>query len=201
MPRGVSTNHTTGYNQSEILKRPTTAGHTIMVPSLQSGPNEVPYPTAFKRAKKFLKDLLQRFSAAKHEFVLKMGSWTALNELVRQLKMYARREGPFSSLPSSDTLSWWRALSESSDANVLAVCYSHSVTPKSLTILRQFLAIRIYSASINSMADERTVSNFTWFNSSLRNRQKVGTLTWMIQIRQWVLHLVRIFTFVQGKQY
>jgi hypothetical protein len=42
---------------------------------------------------------------------------------------------------------------------------------------------------MNSMADERTVSNFTWFNSSLRNRQNVGTLTRMIQIRQWVLHL------------
>jgi len=41
------------------------------------------------------------------------------------------------------------------------------------------------------MADERTASNFTWFNSSLRNRQSVGTLTWMTQIRQWLLHLVR----------
>ena len=55
----------------------------------------------------------------------------------------------------------------------------------------QFLAIRIYSATVNSMADERTASNFTWFNSGLRNRQNVSTLTWMIQIRQWALHLVR----------
>ena len=62
----------------------------------------------------------------------------------------------------------------------------------------QLLAIRIYSASVNSMADERTASNFTWFNSSLRNQQKVETLTWMIQIRQWVLHVVRIFVRTQG---
>lgn len=56
----------------------------------------------------------------------------------------------------------------------------------------QFLAIRIYSATVNSMVDERTTSNFTWFNSGLRNRQNVSTLTWMIQIRQWALHLVRL---------
>ena len=56
----------------------------------------------------------------------------------------------------------------------------------------QFLAIQIHSASVNSMADERTASNFTWFNSSLRNRQKVETLTRMIQIRQWTLHVVSI---------
>ena len=48
------------------------------------------------------------------------------------------------------------------------------------------------------MADERMASNFTWFNSSLCNQQKVETLTWMIQIRQWVLHVVRIFVCMQG---
>jgi len=53
------------------------------------------------------------------------------------------------------------------------------------------------AASHNSMADERTASNFTWFNSSLRNRQDIGTLTWMIQIRQWALHLVRFFMHTQ----
>jgi len=36
--------------------------------------------------------------------------------------VYARQEGPFSSPPSSDTLSWRRALSASLDANILAVC-------------------------------------------------------------------------------
>ncbi|KAF9784289.1 ribonuclease H-like domain-containing protein, partial [Thelephora terrestris] len=160
------------YSHSEVLKRPTTMRPTITVPAQFSGPNEVPYPAAAKRAKEFLKNLLQKLWIARDEFIVNIGSLAALRELARQFKLYARRDAPFNSTPSSDTLSWWRALSSSSNANILA-----------------FLAIRIYSASVNSMADERTVSNFTWFNSSLRNRQNVATLTWMIQIRQWALHL------------
>ena len=92
------------------------------MPAPSHGPNEVPHPGAFDRAKKFLKGLLRSLSDTKNEFVLGMGAKVALIELIRQLKMYARREGPFSSAPNSDTLSWWRALSESSDAHVLAVC-------------------------------------------------------------------------------
>ncbi|RPD75161.1 hypothetical protein L226DRAFT_570822 [Lentinus tigrinus ALCF2SS1-7] len=38
------------------------------------------------------------------------------------------------------------------------------------------------------MADERTASNFTWYNSAIRNRQDVKTLTNMIQVRQWYLN-------------
>jgi hypothetical protein len=56
-----------------------------------------------------------------YEFIVNLGVKTAMKEMVRQLEMYARREGPFTSPPGSDTHSWWRALSESSDANVLAV--------------------------------------------------------------------------------
>jgi len=41
----------------------------------------------------------------------------ALTELVHQLKIYTQQEAPFSSAPNSDTLSWWHALSESSDAH------------------------------------------------------------------------------------
>ncbi|KAH9921065.1 hypothetical protein B0H21DRAFT_767143 [Amylocystis lapponica] len=50
------------------------------------------------------------------------------------------------------------------------------------------LAIKLYSVAINSMADERTASNFTWFNSAVRNRQEVKTLVDMIQVRQWYLN-------------
>ncbi|KII82918.1 hypothetical protein PLICRDRAFT_180918 [Plicaturopsis crispa FD-325 SS-3] len=38
------------------------------------------------------------------------------------------------------------------------------------------------------MADERTVSSFTWMNGGLRNRQEVRTLVDMTQIRQWHRH-------------
>ena len=112
-----------GYNQSDILKRPATVGHTVTMPAACEGPSRVPYPAAFERAKKFLKDILYNLWKAKDEFVVQLGPRVALEKLaLHQLPMYARREGPFSSPPSSDTLSWWRALSESADADVLAVC-------------------------------------------------------------------------------
>ena len=97
-------------------------GATLTIPASSYGPIEFPYPAALGRAKKFLKQLLRNLSAAQDEFIHEMGTLNALTELVRQLKMFARREGPFSSPPSSDTLAWWRALSASLDANVLAVC-------------------------------------------------------------------------------
>ena len=47
------------------------------------------------------------------------------------------------------------------------------------------LAVKIYSVVVNSMADERTGSKFTWFNSALRGNQNVETLTNMIQVGQY----------------
>jgi hypothetical protein len=35
------------------------------------------------------------------------------------------------------------------------------------------------------MADERTVSTFSWLNSALRNRQDVATVVRQTQIRQY----------------
>ncbi len=52
------------------------------------------------------------------------------------------------------------------------------------------LAIKIYACTVNSMADERTASNFTWYNSAIRNKQDVKTLSDMIQVRQWYLNEV-----------
>jgi len=113
----------TGYVRSDVLKRPTTMGHTITVPPMHSDPSppQVPYLAAFIRTKEFLKVLLKPLCAAKHEFIMNIGVKRAMKEMVRQLELYARGEGPFASPPRSDTLSWWRALSESCDANVLAV--------------------------------------------------------------------------------
>jgi len=41
------------------------------------------------------------------------------------------------------------------------------------------------------MAGERIASDFARFNFGLQNQQNVGTLTWMIQIRQWAIHMVK----------
>ena len=92
-----------------------------MLPASMQGPKQVPYLAAFERAKKSLKALLRSLTDAKDEFVLGLGARFALTKLARQVEMYAQREGPFSSALSSDTLSWWCALSESSNAHVLAV--------------------------------------------------------------------------------
>lgn len=61
------------------------------------------------------------------------------------------------------------------------------------------LAIKIYSALVNSMPDERTGSNITWFNSPLRGNQHVSTLVNMIQVGQWYgVHAVSSFPFRNG---
>jgi hypothetical protein len=51
----------------------------------------------------------------------------------------------------------------------------------------KFFAVKIFSITVNSMADERTASTITWLNSALRNRQKSTTLINQVQIRQWHL--------------
>ena len=112
-------------------------GYMITVPPVRSNPNAppVPHPMAFTRTKEFLKDLLRPLCDTQHEFVMSIGVKKAMQEMVRQLRMYACREGPFASPPTSDTLSWWRALSESYDANVLAVRLSLPVSGSSSPLI------------------------------------------------------------------
>ncbi|KAJ7278528.1 hypothetical protein C8J57DRAFT_1577239 [Mycena rebaudengoi] len=47
------------------------------------------------------------------------------------------------------------------------------------------LAVRIFGILANSMPDERTNSNITWFNSPLRGNQKAENLLDMILVGQW----------------
>ena len=47
------------------------------------------------------------------------------------------------------------------------------------------MAIALFSIVPNSMADEQTVSTFTWLNSHLCNRQKVDMLVRTVLIRKW----------------
>lgn len=60
----------------------------------------------------------------------------------------------------------------------------NSIVP-AILIISKMLAIQIQSIVPNSMADERTMSTFTWFNSALRNNQDLGTLVGMAQVRQF----------------
>jgi hypothetical protein len=86
-------------------------------------------------------------------------------------------------------LSWWRALSESSDTNALAVrpqlLVSDLGSPKISAPCNPYL---FYDGRFSGRLTDSI--KLYWFNSSLRNQKNVSTCTWVIQTRQWAPHLV-----------
>ncbi|OJT07823.1 hypothetical protein TRAPUB_1283 [Trametes pubescens] len=179
------------YVRSDVLARPTSMSNAIFVPpasrrkqSKSSNTNTpdddsemAPIPRAYTRVKMFLKTLIQGVIEANvHPLVAELGPAQLVEDLRNQLLAYALGEHPFDvPLPAEGggrpVLQWWLDLEHHRHARVLAM-----------------LAIKLYSVAVNSMAEERTVSTFTWFNSRLRNNQQVQTLVDMIQVRQWYLY-------------
>jgi hypothetical protein len=49
----------------------------------------------------------------------------------------------------------------------------------------QALAIKLYSVTVVSMADERTMSVVTWLNSARHSRQHISTVADHVKIRAW----------------
>ncbi|KAF8600686.1 hypothetical protein BDV93DRAFT_608572 [Ceratobasidium sp. AG-I] len=93
---------------------------------------------------------------------------TAIREFRFQFMNYVRQTAPFDRyLNSATALMYWKSLFRHADAQILA-----------------YLAIKFYSIVPNSMAEERTVSNFTKLNAPDRGRQKTSTLVFMTQVRQ-----------------
>ncbi|KAG8750264.1 hypothetical protein FRC12_012964 [Ceratobasidium sp. 428] len=91
-----------------------------------------------------------------------------------QLIGYARGKYPFLA-PSSisadfQPLKYWKTLQTHPDASLLAP-----------------LAVKLFSVVPNSMAEERTMSNFTAVNTKYRSNQNVSTITHMTRIRQHAL--------------
>ncbi|TBU37678.1 hypothetical protein BD309DRAFT_875954 [Dichomitus squalens] len=170
------------HSRSDILRKPVNPlANVIVIPSARDDSDNAPIPRAYRRAKEYLKRQLQEeIMRNTHPLIKKLGEVRVAEELRAQLMAYAHGQYPFDT-PLEETesgrpvLDWWQNLESHAHARVLAM-----------------LAIKLYSIAINSMADERTASNFTWFNSSLRNRQQVGTLVDMIQVRQWYLAKVRL---------
>jgi hypothetical protein len=66
----------------------------------------------------------------------------------------------------------------------VAVTFPHAPSVANMDSV-QTIAVKIFSVLVNSMPDERSGSKITWFNSLLRSRQSVQTLTDMVQIGQW----------------
>ncbi|KAJ7439427.1 ribonuclease H-like domain-containing protein [Mycena galericulata] len=121
----------------------------------------ISYPHAFFRVKEFLKRLLASV-ASELEIV---------NALRLQLEAFWLGEPPFHApVLKDDIMEWWMNLERGNSprSNVIAM-----------------LRVRIFGALVNSMPDERTNSNITWFNSPLRGNQKQEGLLDMIMVGQW----------------
>ncbi|KAG6903885.1 hypothetical protein DXG01_014170, partial [Tephrocybe rancida] len=101
-----------------------------------------------------------------------------------QFTAYAQRSYPFNTpiVDGQDPLNWWLALVDVPNAEILVT-----------------IGVKLFSATPNSIADERTMSAVTMINTARRNKLSVETMTAMVQVREYyryqknikrVLHLV-----------
>lgn len=108
----------------------------------------------------------------------------AILEFRFQFMNYVRQIAPFDRyLNAATALAYWMSLFRHSDAHILA-----------------YLAIKFYSIVPYSMAEERTVLNFTKLNAPDRGRQKTSTLVAMTQVRQHEQRLlVCLFFYISAR--
>jgi hypothetical protein len=121
----------------------------------------------------------------------------AVTQLKAQFKMYAEGKWPFNCLfdDNAELMSWWQNLSQHPDAQILAVCtISDLLIVSCSSFAVKYLAIKLFSMTPNSMADERTASTFSWFNSPYRSSQKPSTLVRFAQLRQHFLNESRVIS-------
>ncbi|KAE9389124.1 hypothetical protein BT96DRAFT_1025171 [Gymnopus androsaceus JB14] len=149
---------------------------SVSAPLERSG-SRMEFPKAYQRLKELLKSMLQALlnlpenkSPERLETLFgERSKIQIVNRFKTQLEDFWYGRRPFNEpLRDYTSLEWWRRLQRDSNASIIAV-----------------LAIKIFSILVNSMMDERTNSNLTWFNSALRGNQTVETLIDMIQIGQW----------------
>ncbi|QRV97090.1 hypothetical protein RhiJN_25109 [Ceratobasidium sp. AG-Ba] len=148
-----------------VLSGQKIAGNLSNEPQLQ--------PKAYKRLGEFLYSMI----GAQRGFDKKHGLKTYLTEhktshLKRQfdleLDLFSFGRYPFVYQDKSESPhDWWRRLA----------CDPASLIPA--------FAVRIYDICPNSMVDERVMSNVTWLNSPLRNRQRIELTSSIIEVRQW----------------
>ncbi|KAJ3885653.1 ribonuclease H-like domain-containing protein [Lentinula edodes] len=140
--------------------------------------------SAFRRVRHFLLCLLKpelqralkKRSGSNAPFILDVFPWDmdgkeVVSTFEREFEAFWRKEFPFSDEKSSrnkDPLIYWRGLAQIKFARVIG-----------------YLAVKIFSITINSMADERTNSMITWFNSPYRGRQTSQTVESMVMVGQW----------------
>ncbi|THU88268.1 hypothetical protein K435DRAFT_803641 [Dendrothele bispora CBS 962.96] len=93
----------------------------------------------------------------------------------KELKAYSRRRFPFNghferNSSTQGIIGWWKICCSEEDGAVILPWYSYHSSYK------QYLAMKIYSMCVNSMADERTASTFTWMTPATHNSMSVNTM-------------------------
>ncbi|KAJ7215069.1 ribonuclease H-like domain-containing protein, partial [Mycena pura] len=134
------------------------------------------YRSAFNHVadylQEILKELLERLEKdPEHAHPVFVGQDPAVvaEEWYSQLCAFWTGQYPFDlAIRDGDARKWWQTLVGHPLARFLAV-----------TVLK------LFSLTVNSMADERTNSMVTWMNSPLRGRQSVQTIQDMVQVGQF----------------
>jgi hypothetical protein len=112
-----------------------------------------------------------------------------VTQLKAQFKMYAEGKWPFNRLfdDNAEPMSWWQNLSQHANVQILAVCtISDLLIVSCSSFAVKYLVIKLFSMMPNSMADKRTASTISWFNSLFnspyQSSQKLSTLVCFAQL-------------------
>ncbi|KAL0952524.1 hypothetical protein HGRIS_006785 [Hohenbuehelia grisea] len=135
----------------------------------------VKYITVFKAVADFLRDIATNEALFGHKPALtKWGTKATLflAALKAELLTYTRGDAPYD-IPLHETgprscMQWWDGLVGRNSAQILP-----------------HLALKVYAVRVNSMAEERTVSKFTWITPPLCSRLAVPSTVAMTQIGQY----------------
>ncbi|GAB1523767.1 hypothetical protein RhiTH_006917 [Rhizoctonia solani] len=161
------------YRDSQLLKNINPLSIKITLNRSDEFSSHAPTSAMLRRIGTCLFRLLRKdWDGAPNGLVRRLYSTAneAMEALRQQLLLYGSSNYPFSAKIGRETAAytWWLDLKEHPMARLLA-----------------HFALMLLAITANSMADERTVSTFTWLNSGLRNGQDVATIVRQTQIRQF----------------
>ncbi|KAG6887294.1 hypothetical protein C0992_012951, partial [Termitomyces sp. T32_za158] len=147
--------------------------HQMRLDTSDSDLISVSYPSVFCRVIQFLLIVAQKeiLHGKKPALTRWKGHATAFKDQFRaEMLKYGRREFPYHQgfTEQEGIMSWWRSLNDHEFGKILPV-----------------LALKIHAVRANSMAEERTVSTFTWITPALQNRLSVGSMVAMTKIKQF----------------